>query len=119
MLHGSDWIATIVVAPHATHVAIDGNGKLRFHGPWADGEIGIQPGACGVAAGIPPAREQAVAFAASVTNRKVVEVPSRFLPGVHIGPGGARWRVVLDELVTVRALADGALHETAEVYVAV
>lgn len=60
-----------------------------------------------------------MALAASVTSRKVVEVPSRFLPGVHVGPGGALWRVVLDEPVTVRALADGTLHETTEVYVAV
>lgn len=118
VLHGADWIATIIVAAHATNVTITGEGRLKLNGPGGD-EIEIQEGSCHYGAGTPPAPEEAVAFAASVTGRKVVEVPSLYLPGVLVGPGGVRWRIVLDEPVTVRTLADGTVHETNEVYVAV
>lgn len=118
VLHGSDWVGTIAVAAHATVARVD---EVEMHagGLPAHNEFEVASGACHVHAGVPPAPEQAVAYAAAVTGRKVVEVPTLILAGVTEATGRARWRVVLDAPVTVRTLADGWMYETAELYVSV
>src|SRR5690606_25039681 len=106
------------VAAHATVARVD---EVEMHagGLPAHNEFEVASGACHVHAGVPPAPEQAVAYAAAVTGRKVVEVPTLLLAGVTEATGRARWRVVLDAPVTVRTLADGWMYETAELYVSV
>ena len=111
------WIATISVAAHATNVTVSSSGNLTYTSQMNGNELDVFPVGCDSPAGIPPAPEQAVVYAARETGRKISRVPQLIHPVTSVASGGGRWKIELDEPINVRAVADGSVHRTKVVYV--
>jgi hypothetical protein len=117
VMERNKWIATISVAAHATNVTVSSSGKLVYTSLVNGNELEVFPVGCESPAGIPPAPEQAVLYAARETGRKISRVPQLIHPVTSVAAGGGRWRIELDESISVRAVADGSVHRTKVVYV--
>lgn len=111
-------VAVVAVSALADNLQLSPAGTVSRRDPGTGGNefqfAGISRGSPTV---IPLAPEQAVAFAAQATGKRVARVPELLLPGRHTTAVYARWRVELEAPVRLRRLSDGSEVVTDVVYV--
>lgn len=108
----------VSIAASATSLRIVQGGRLEFPREGAENSIlaqGIQREFSGAPA-IPPMRE-AMLLAAATTGRKIAAIPELVLAPIPSGALFARWRITLDEPVSVSTLRGGSVTGVTTVFV--
>lgn len=94
---------SVAIAAAATYLSYEGPGFERSN---IKGQFkGMEFKALGVPVGktLTPSPERAVTLLAEASGKRVTAVPALVLPGMPLGPWGARWMIVQEGAVKVRS----------------
>jgi len=119
MLEDGEPTVTVAVSLHAVNIWLRPGGFVARTDPLdGGGEFNVSGIPLSLAIdGYPPTPELAVKFAYEQTGVQIGGVPSLGRPGNHIAASAARWRLELVEPAKFVRLIDGAVVESAIVYV--